>query len=684
MTVEQKTPLTSFPGVGAARAKSLEKLGLKTAGDLLEYLPRDYEDRSLLEDIASAGEDAPVCFQAMVTEAFRTSYVRKGMELTKGKVSDVSATVSLTFFNQTYVAKQLSYGKEYIFYGKLSGTGKNRQMANPYFEPAGANRLVGSIVPIYPLTAGITNTFLANLARQVLPLATELSEVLPRTLLKEHQLAQVEFSYRNIHAPAAWESLALARRRLIFQELLCLSLGLALLRQRRQREGGIPIKPVPLGGFYESLPFSLTGAQKKAVEDIVKDLESTQPMNRLLQGDVGSGKTVVAAAAAFVARENGCQSALMAPTELLANQHFKTMETLLGHTGMKIGLLTGSVTAKEKRQLREAAAKGEIDLLVGTHALLTEDVTFQNLALVITDEQHRFGVNQRAALSAKAQEGSLPHVLVMSATPIPRTLALLIYGDLDLSILNELPPGRTPVGTYLVGESYRQRLHKFIREKVQEGRQVYVVCPTVEEGELLDLKSAQAHGAALQKTFPDLNVSVIHGKLRAKEKERIMADFVAGSIHVLVSTTVIEVGVDVPNATLMIIENAERFGLSQLHQLRGRVGRGKEQSHCVLVSDNQNPDTKQRLKALTATTDGFLIAEEDLRLRGPGDFFGSRQHGLPQMKIASLAGDVRILHEAQAAAEKLLEEDPDLQKRAHAPLREKVYAFFQDKENQFQ
>ncbi len=684
MTLHGGTPVTELPGVGPARGRALGKLGIQKAGDLLSYFPRGYEDRSIVDSIFSAPEEVPVCFKAMVIEGFRTSHVRRGMELSKGRVADQGSQVSVTFFNQGYVTKQLKEGDEYIFYGKLQGRGFKRQMTNPYFEPVGADRLVGGIVPIYSLTAGVSQNLLAGLVRRVLSLASEREEVLPEAVRRKYQLAQTEFSYINIHFPGSWEALALAKNRLIFEELYCLNLGLALLRRRRQEGGALPFQHTNAQEFIRALPFSLTAAQARAVDEIARDVGQEAPMSRLLQGDVGSGKTVVAAAGAFFAAKSHCQTALMAPTELLARQHERTMSTLLAPFGIRVGILTGSMTAKEKRRVREAAALGEVDLLVGTHALLSEGISFLRLGLVVTDEQHRFGVRQRAALTAKAGEETKPHVLVMSATPIPRTLALMIYGDLDLSVLDELPPGRSPVDTYVVGEDKRTRMYGFVRKQAELGGQVYVVCPTVEEGELLDLKSAEQYGERLQRdVFPDLKVAILHGRMKGKEKEAVMTAFAAGDIDVLVSTTVIEVGVDVPNATLMVIENAERFGLSQLHQLRGRVGRGSHKSYCILMTDSKSETSLERLRALAGSNDGFHIAEEDLRLRGPGDFFGARQHGLPQLQIASLAGDMRVLKQAQEAAQETLDEDPGLEKRSHRPLREKVYRLFEENRDSF-
>ena len=681
-----------LPGVGEVRARALDKLGLGTVKDLLTYFPRSYEDRTRVSDIASAPEDAPVCVRAMVAQPPRLSRIRKGLELVKVRAVDESAVMTVTFFNQAYVKDALKTGQTYVFYGRVERVGRAAQMTNPVFEREGAARFTGRVMPVYPLTAGISNNLLAALtARCVEECAGDLPERLPEPVRLKHALAQSEFSYKNIHFPASWGDLELARRRLIFEEFFYLTCGMALLKGRREGGAGRVIPGEDLEEFFSLLPFSLTGAQRRAVGEAAADMASGKPMNRLVQGDVGSGKTAVAAACAFLCVRAGNQAAMMAPTEILARQHYESLSALLRPAGVRVGLLTGSLGAAGKRKVYAALASGELDLVVGTHALLSGGVAFARLGLVITDEQHRFGVAQRAALSAKAESpggdgGITPHVLVMSATPIPRTLALIIYGDLDVSVIDELPPGRAPVQTMVVGEDKRARMYGFVRAQVAQGRQAYIVCPTVEAAELdapdggpppMDLKAVTAYAEQLQtEVFPDLWVGLVHGKLKAREKEAVMAAFSRGELDVLVSTTVIEVGVDVPNASLMIVENAERFGLSQLHQLRGRVGRGKFQSYCVLVTSTRNPQSRERLRVLVKTNDGFRISEEDLKLRGPGDFFGSRQHGLPQLHIADLAGDVRLLKEAQAAAEELLGLDPGLAAPEHASLRERVGELF--------
>ena len=695
--MDVSTPLTDFPGVGEVRAKALARLGLHTAGDLVGYFPRSYEDRRERCTIAGAPLDQPVCVEVMLAEEPRLMNIRRGLDVTRIKVVDHTSAMLVSFFNQGYLRQALHRGEEYILYGKVELVGNHRQMTNPHFEPAARPRFTGRIMPVYPLTAGITNHLLAGLVERALEELPPVEESLPEAFRARHRLAGAAESYRAIHFPEDEAALDAARRRFAFEELFYLSLGLALLRERRSRGAGPSFPEADPAGFYGLLPFSLTAAQRRATEEAAADLRSPRPMNRLVQGDVGSGKTAVAAACAWMAHQAGWQSAMMAPTELLAQQHFHTLTALLEPAHMTVGLLTGSMRAAEKRKVLSALQSGDIHLVVGTHALLSQGVEFRRLGLVITDEQHRFGVEQRAALAAKAntpgdpadaapEENFSPNVLVMSATPIPRTLALIIYGDLDVSVIDELPPGRKPVQTFLIGESKRQRLYGFVRAQVQEGRQVYLVCPAVEENPdgAWDLKAVNEYARVLrEEVFPDLRVGLVHGKLKARDKEAAMAAFTAGETDVLVSTTVIEVGVDVPNASLIVIENADRYGLSQLHQLRGRVGRGQHQSWCILVSDNRSPDTRARLKVLTETTDGFKIAEEDLKLRGPGDFFGARQHGLPALRVANLNTDTRVLKEAQEAAAGLLAEDPDLSRPEHRPLLERVRRLFDQDPDRF-
>ena len=697
MAVTLDTPLTRFPGVGEVRAQKLEKLGLSTAADLLAYYPRDYEDRRQMYTIREAPLEGRVCVTAMAAEHPRLARIRKGLELVQLKVVDHTGALHLTFFNQGYVQKALRAGEEYIFFGTVEEQGRRRTMVNPIFERAGKQNFTGCIMPIYPLTTGITNHLLASLTRQALDCAGDVPETLPPSVRQAHSLAELEFSLRNVHFPENEEALTLARERLTFEELFYLAVGLDFLKRRRESAGpGCAIPTRPFSEFRALLPFDPTAAQRRVMDEVALDMASGRPMNRLVQGDVGSGKTAVAAYAAWLAAKAGYQAALMAPTEVLAEQHYRSLSALLDPAGVRVGLLTGSLPPGEKKKVRKALADGDIDFVIGTHALISDGVAFRRLALIVADEQHRFGVAQRAALAGKSETGRMPapHVLVMSATPIPRTLALIVYGDLDVSVIDQLPPGRTPVETYVIREDKRQRMYNFVRKQVAEGRQVYLVCPAVEEENAecrmqnaewgasppaMDLKAVKTYAAKLQKeVFPDLTVGILHGKMRPKEKEAVMAAFAAGDIQVLVATTVIEVGVDVPNASLMVIENADRFGLSQLHQLRGRVGRGRHQSYCVLVTATRNPDSMARLRTLASTTDGFKIAEEDLKLRGPGDFFGSRQHGLPQMKLADLTGDMRLLSRAQEAARRLLAEDPDLSRPEDRPVLDRVRRLFSD------
>ena len=686
--MEVSTPLAEFPGVGEARAKALEKLGLRTAGDLVGYFPRSYEDRRQVYTIGEAPVGELCCVRVMAAEEPRRMHIRKGLDVTRLKVVDGASAMLVTFFNQGYVRQALHRGEEYILYGRVELLGNHRQMTNPQFEGAERPWACGRILPVYPLTAGITNHLLAGLVERALRELPPPAETLPADLLAKHRLAPAADCWRSIHFPADEAELDAARRRFAFEELFYLSLGLALLRERRSQGRGPAFGERDLEAFYALLPFTLTGAQRRALEEAAADLALSRPMNRLVQGDVGSGKTAVAAGCAWLAVRSGWQCAMMAPTEILAEQHCKTLAAMLAPAGIPVGRLTGSMKAAEKRKVLAALASGELPFVVGTHALLSQGVAFRRLGLVITDEQHRFGVEQRAALAAKAggETDFSPNVLVMSATPIPRTLALIIYGDLDVSVIDELPPGRVPVKTVLVGESKRQRMYGFVRDQVKEGRQVYIVCPAVEENPegAWDLKAVTEYARALgEEVFPDLRVGLVHGRMKAKEKEAAMAAFTAGETHILVSTTVIEVGVDVPNASLIIIENADRYGLSQLHQLRGRVGRGQHQSWCVLVSDNRSPDTRARLKVLTQTNDGFRIAEEDLKLRGPGDFFGARQHGLPALRVADLETDTRVLKEAQEAAAEVLSTDPDLTAPEHRPLLERVRRLFEEDPDRF-
>ena len=669
-------PVTILKGVGPTKAKQFAQLNIFTLGDLICHFPRGYEDRTKLVPIEKLEPDVPACFRAMVMNTPRTSHIRKGLDLTKVQVADHTARLNLTFFNNRFVSDQLQYGREYIFYGAVSGDFIGYNMTNPVFEALdSAPVTTRRVLPIYPLTAGLSNAAVLKAVRQALEICDPPAEILPEPVRQKYGILPAEMAYYAIHEPQSMAEAEMAKKRLIFEEFFVFSAGLSLMRASRAGKKTESYVNLELGPFLSALPFTLTGAQSRAIGEVLTDFRRGVPMNRLVQGDVGSGKTMVAAAAAYAAAQNGRQSALMAPTEILAEQHYESMEKLFAPMGLRVALLTGSQTQKEKRAVRERIAAGEIDLAVGTHALLSEATVFHNLGLVITDEQHRFGVGQRSALSAKGKD---PHLLVMSATPIPRTLALLMYGDLDVSILDELPPGREPVDTFLVGESYRPRINTFIRKQVQEGHQCFVVCPAVEENEELNIKAATVWAETLQKTvFPDLRIALLHGQMKGAEKEAAMASFARGEADVMVATTVIEVGVDVPNATLMVIEDADRFGLSQLHQLRGRVGRGKAKSYCILTSHNKNQETLMRLKALCKTTDGFKIAEEDLKLRGPGDFFGSRQSGLPTFRVANLSCDLQTLKDAQAASAEWIDAEGTADTPEAMALRARIGELFQ-------
>ena len=647
-------PITMLKGIGPAKAKCFAALNIITLEDLICHFPRGYDDRTQMVRIEKLQPDVPACFRAMVMNTPRTSHIRKGLDLTKVQVADTTGRLNLTFFNAKYAAEQLHYGEEYLFYGAVSGDFIGYSMTNPVFEPVdSAPGVTRRILPVYPLTAGLTNAAVGRAVAQAMEICPAPEEIIPRQIRRKFDILPAEEAYRAIHAPQSMAQAEQAKRRLIFEEFFVFSAGLSLMRAAREEKHCRPYENRDLSRFYRALPFSLTGAQQRVIGQILEDLGKGAPMNRLVQGDVGSGKTMVAAAAAFCAVGNGDQAALMAPTEILAEQHFRSLEALLTPLGIRVGLLTGSMTPKNKERIRQSIAQGELDLVIGTHALVSDQTRFAKLGLVITDEQHRFGVGQRSALSAK---GNCAHLLVMSATPIPRTLALLMYGDLDVSVLDELPPGRQRVDTFLVGESYRARINAFIRKQVEQGHQCYVVCPAVEQTDGMSLKAASEWAHTLQETvFPDLRIALLHGQMKGSEKDQVMARFAAGEADVLVATTVIEVGVDVPNATLMVIEDADRFGLSQLHQLRGRVGRGSAKSYCVMTTHNRNEQTVARLKALCKTNDGFAIAREDLKLRGPGDFFGARQSGLPAFRVADLGVDLQTLEQAQLASKQWIE-----------------------------
>lgn len=658
-------------GVGEKRAAMLAKLGIFTLWDLLTFYPRIYEDWSKILPIKDAPMNETVCIRGIVGIRCREHRIRKGMTLYKTEVTDGESLIDITFFNNKYAAEKLEQGKEYLFFGKITGKGYYKSMNSPEFEEFNG---IEKMRPIYPQTAGLNSRAIEKLIHTAFSVCGSFNDPLPEDIRNKYCLMNIEQALRNIHFPGSEDLLSEARRRLIFEELFLLELGLMRLKSKNRKSTAAAMQADYTEEFMSLLPFELTGAQRRAITQAAEDMNRNIPMNRLLQGDVGSGKTAVSAALIYNCIRNGFQSALMAPTEVLAMQHYKTLAKMFENTDITIGLLTGSTPAAEKRKIKSALKDGRINLVIGTHAIIQKDVEFKNLALAVTDEQHRFGVNQRGSLSSK---GSNPHTLVMSATPIPRTLALIIYGDLDLSILDEMPKGRQKIETFLVNSEIRERAYGYVKKHLCSGQQGYIVCALVAENEATELTAAtELYKELADGFFKGFRVGLLHGKMKPAEKKAVMDSFAAGETQLLVSTTVIEVGIDVPNAVIMVIENAERFGLSQLHQLRGRIGRGTEKSTCIMISDTRNDATSQRLKVLAYTTDGFKIADEDLKMRGPGDFFGSRQHGLPELKIADMMTDGEAIRETHAAASELLQKNPALAGEEYASLRNAVNRLF--------
>ncbi len=669
--MEFNASIKYLKGVGEKRAAMLAKLGIFTLWDLLTFYPRIYEDWSKISSIADAPMNETVCIKAIVGTRCREHKIRKGMTLYKTEVTDGETLLDITFFNNKYAAEKLEQGKEYLFLGKITGKGYYKSMVSPEFEEYDGSK---KMRPIYPQTAGLNSRAIEKLVKTAFSVCDSFSDPLPEDIRNNYCLMGIKQALHNIHFPESEDLLSEARRRLIFEELFLLELGLMRLKSKNRRSTAAEMPNDCTGEFMSLLPFELTRAQKRAISQAAEDMKKSIPMNRLLQGDVGSGKTAVSAALIYNCAKNGFQSALMAPTEVLAAQHYKTLAKMFENTDINIGLLTGSTPAAEKKKIKAALKSGEISLVIGTHALIQKDVEFKNLGLAVTDEQHRFGVNQRGSLSSK---GINPHTLVMSATPIPRTLALIIYGDLDLSILDEMPKGRQKTETYLVSTEIRERAYGYVKKHLCEGRQGYIVCSLVAENEASELTAAtELYKDLADGFFKGFSVGLLHGKMKPAKKKAVMDSFSSGETQLLVSTTVIEVGIDVPNAVIMVIENAERFGLSQLHQLRGRIGRGTEKSTCIMISDARNDVTSQRLKILASTTDGFKIADEDLKLRGPGDFFGSRQHGLPELKIADMMTDGEAIRETHAAASELLKKNPALTGEEYVLLRNAVNRLF--------
>jgi len=664
------TDIRYLKGVGERRAALYAKLGVFTVGDLLEHYPRDYIDLSSPRAAADTAEGELCAVKAEVVSRSGEQRIRRGLSVFKVMAVDSEGgEIKITFFNAKYTVDALEIGREYIFYGKTSRTLLGAAMSAPLVFSAEETGLV----PQYPPTAGMSSRVISSHMRAALEAVGDgIPETLPPELAARYALCSRADAIRQVHFPRDQAELSAARRRIIFEELMTFALGMQQTRNRNREADGIPMPQPDMAPFLSSLGFELTGAQSRAIAQCAADMAVPVPMNRLVQGDVGSGKTAVAAACMYIAWKNGCQSAMMAPTEVLAAQHLQTLERMFSGLGVRVALLTGSMTAKQKLAVKESLLTGETDIVVGTHALIQGDVAFLSLGLIITDEQHRFGVRQRLALTKK---GRSPHALIMSATPIPRTLAFAMYGDLDVSVIDEMPKDRLPIKTYVIDPSKRERAMGFVRKYADEGFQSYIVCPLVEQEEdsLPGLAAAADYADELTDgLLRGYSVGLLHGKMKPAGKERGMRAFSEGRIQILVSTTVIEVGVDVPNAVVMLVENAERFGLSQLHQLRGRVGRGKEQSYCILVSGSRAPDTMERLRILTDTNDGFQIAEQDLRLRGPGDFFGYRQHGLPMLKMADMLTDMKLLELSRECAALILSTDPKLEKPEHAELRRAI------------
>lgn len=670
-----KQDIQYIKGVGPKKAYLLKRLNINTVEDMIWYMPRDYEDRGNIKRIANLRPGEKATFYGIILGEGDLSKPRKNLSLVKFNVKDETGHIEIIFFNKTYLKKTLTSGQRVMINGEIKKGFKGLQVVNPIIEKVdiGDNDNRQGIVPIYPLTEGLSQNEIISIQKRILQIVNEsMEEYLPEEIMNRCRLCNIKFALNNIHFPSNVQALKIAKYRLVFEEFLLLQLGLFKIKTGIvQDKQGIPLRNNNgIEEFIKKLPFKLTEAQEKVFNEISKDLERDIPMNRLVQGDVGSGKTIVAIASLLKSVINGYQGAFMAPTEILAEQHYVSLTELLEPLGIKVGLLVGSLSKGDKNKILNKVESGEINIVIGTHALIQEGVKFCNLALVITDEQHRFGVRQRATLASKGQN---PHVLVMTATPIPRTLALILYGDLDISIIDHLPPGRKSIKTYSRTSNKRHDIYNFVKRQLDEGRQAYVVCPLVEESEAIEAKSATEIAHELSHDLLNgYKIGLLHGKMLAKEKEEIMRDFKAGNIEVLVSTTVIEVGVNVPNATIMVVENAERFGLAQLHQLRGRVGRGSYQSYCILVNNSKTEISKERMDIMEKTTDGFIISEKDLKLRGPGEFFGTRQHGLPELKIANLFRHISVLKTVQKEIEQMTQADPDLTLNNYPLLRIKL------------
>ena len=666
--------VNTIKGVGEKKAKLLHNMKVESIDDLLHLFPRKYEDRRNVSYIMEAPFDRDVLISGkVVAKQLKGNPYNKKTPL-RVLVEDSSASLEVLFFNGKYLANYFDVGSSYTFYGKISLNNGRRQMAHPEFHKLGDKEDLRGIFPVYPLTEGMTQATVRKLVKEALPLAEDSREWLPEETVKKYNLCSPAYAIKNIHFPLDERQVKEARYRMVFEELLILQTGLFYIKKGRSTEGrGIVVDNTSMDEFMNRLSFELTSGQKKVWEEIQRDLKSNKSMNRLVQGDVGSGKTIVAELAMFKTIKNGYQAVMMAPTELLAKQHFASLKSDFEPLGINVDLLCSSLKSKEKQDVLERLESGKIDILVGTHAVIQPNVIFKSLGLVITDEQHRFGVNQRSLLASK---GENPNVLVMTATPIPRTLAVILYGDLDISVIDTMPIGRKPIKTFCRKEDSRHDIYEFVRSQIREGRQAYVVAPLIEESESIDCHSAEELYEELSTQYLDLKVGLVHGNMKQEEKDSIMEAFARGDIDVLVSTVVIEVGIDVGNATIMVIENCERFGLAQLHQLRGRVGRGKHQSYCILVSGKDSKVANQRNEIMVSTNDGFIIAEEDLKLRGPGEIFGTRQHGIPELNISDLVKHVNILEDVKQVAAQIIEEDPSLSKEENIVLRTKVKKMF--------
>lgn len=666
------TSVQYLKGVGPKMFELLNKIGIYTVKDLIEYYPRVYEDRTKLTPINKFQKEQNVLFFGTLVKPVTMAYAKKKKILSTVVTDDSGSIALLTWFNQVYIKDRIKEGKTYLFYGKVSNVSGSRASLDScsIYDVNDLEKIQG-LYPIYSLTAGITQNYLFKLISNLIDSGIMIDEIFSDDFRRKYNLAEANYALRNIHFPKSYEMINTARNRVIFEELFLFQLALMNMKEKNIGNTNTNIyKDLDDSEFLKIIPFELTNAQKKVISQIKLDMSSNTVMNRLVQGDVGSGKTMVAAIAMYLAVKNGYQAALMAPTTILANQHYLELSEYFKKLNIIVEIITSSTTKRQKEKIIEKLKNNEIDILIGTHSIIEDNVEFNNLGLVVTDEQHRFGVKQRMKLSAK---GNIVDTIVMTATPIPRSLAIILYGDLDLSVIDELPPGRKPVDTCVVNDSYNQRVYNFLRKQINEGRQVYVVCPLVEENEELDLNSVEKLYEEYKKEFKDYNVAILHGKMKNKEKDAIMQEFKENKINILISTTVIEVGISVPNATVMVIENADRFGLAALHQLRGRVGRGSEASYCILKSNNKSAIARQRLDIMRRSNDGFEIAQKDLELRGPGDFFGVRQSGMPEFKLANLLTDTKILEKTQEAVKETIEKDKKLELEENAKIKYALY-----------